>query len=233
MLDPERGPVENMPRRVEVQMGLKAAQAARIYLACLLVASSPGCAWESGTPHQDDGGDADARDAGTDEGPFYPPGPYGTDYLDTVENFTVLRSLCPGGPAQGRELELADLLGSKAILVTAHSGHCPHCRSQASTMETELYQPYRSQGFKILLVLIDDESGNDDRQSILDFCCEYQQTYGMTFVVAADPEAQVMRKYLAATPMNMLLDDEMVIRYKVEGNLPDPLKGNVEALLNE
>jgi peroxiredoxin len=214
-------------------MGFRAALVALISCLCLLFAAIPGCAWETSTNNHNDAGDGDADDAGTDEGPVYPPGPYGTGYLDTVENFTVLRCLCPGGPAQGRDFELADFLGSKAILVTSHSGNCPHCRAQASTMEAELYQPYRSQGFKILLVLISDESGNDDRQSVLDFCCDYQETYGLTFIVAADPEAQVMRSYLAATPMNMLLDDEMVIRYKVEGNLPDPLKGNVEALLNE
>jgi peroxiredoxin len=216
-------------------MVLKAIQTALISLMCISLLAVPGCAWESSTNHQEDANDGDARDAGNgiDEGPVYPPGPYGTDYLDTVENFTVLKCLCPGGPAQGRDFELADFLGAKAVLITSHSGNCPHCRAQAGTMEDGLYQPYKNQGLKIMLVLISDEYGNDDRQSVLDFCCDYQRDYGLTFIVAADPEAQVMRYYLSATPMNMLLDDDMVIRYKVEGNLPDPLEGNVEALLNE
>jgi peroxiredoxin len=198
-----------------------------------MVSTPSGCSWETGTHQENDAGDGDARDAETDKGPVYPPGPYGTDYLDTVENFTVLRCLCPGGPAQGTDFELADFLGAKAVLVTAHSGNCPHCRSQASTMEDGLFQKYKSQGLKMLLILISDSSGADDRQSVLDFCCDYKEAYGMTFIVAGDPEAQVMRYYLAATPMNMLLDDDMVIRYKFEGNLPDPLEGNIQALLNE
>ena len=214
-------------------MSLKATQLALILLLCLVFTAVPGCAWESGNNHQKDASDGDAFDSGIDEGPVYPRGPYGTDYLDTVENFTVLKCLCPGGPAQGRDFELADFLGAKAVLVTSHSGNCPHCRAQASTMEDGLFQPYKNQGLTMMLILISDEYGNSDRQSVLDFCCDYQRDYGLTFIVAADPDAQVMRYYLEATPMNMLLDDDMVIRYKVEGNLPDPLEGNVEALLNE
>jgi peroxiredoxin len=215
-------------------MGPKAAQPAIISLLCLFFLAVSGCAWESGTNHQDDAGDGDAQDAGRDEGPVYPPGPYGTDFLDTVENFKVVRCLCPGGPAQGKDFELEEFLGAKAVLVTAHSGTCTYCKQQASTMEDGLWVPYRSQGFKIVLVLIGDDRGNTDRQSVLDYCCVYQERYGLSFIVAADPDVAVMRNYIVeGTPLNMLLDDEMVIRYKVEANIPDTLEGNVKALLNE
>jgi glutathione peroxidase-family protein len=215
-------------------MRSKVLQATLISLLCLAVSAFSGCAWENGTNHQNDGSDGqDAFDAGIDEGPFYPPGPYGNEFGDTVANFMVYKCLCPGGPAQGKEFKLEEFLGSKAILVTAHSGNCPYCSQQASTMESGLWEPYKTRGFKILLVLISDEHGNSDLQSVLDYCCAYQQQYGLTFTVAADPNADVMYDYLRGTPLNMLLDDEMVIRYKVEGNLPDTLAGNVEALLDE
>jgi peroxiredoxin len=221
---------------MEIAMGVKAVQTALISLLCLVFLAVPGCAWEGGTNQQEDAGDGggDAFDAGTDEGPVYPPGPYGTDFQDTVENFTVLECLCPGGPAQGKNLSMEDFLGAKATLVTVHSGTCTYCKQQASTMEDGLYAPYKDRGFKILLVLVGDDRGNTDRQSVLDYCCEYAEQYNTTFAVAADPEVEVMRNYIVqGTPLNMLLDDEFVIRYKVEANLPETLEGNVEALLGE
>jgi hypothetical protein len=217
-------------------MVLKAIQTAWISLLCLSLLAITGCAWETSTNHQEDASDGDAKDAGEgiDEGPVYPPGPYGSDFGDTVENFSVLKCLCPGGPAQGKDFEMEEFLGAKAILVTTHSGTCTYCKQQAATMEDGLWVPYRSRGLKILLVLVGDNFGNTGRQAVLDYCCEYQEAYGLTFIVAGDPDVGVMRDYIVdGTPLNMLLDDEMVIRYKVEANLPDTLEGNVEALLNE
>jgi peroxiredoxin len=215
-------------------MRSKVLQATLISLLCLAVSAFSGCAWEDGTNHQDDGSDGqDASDAGTDEGPLYPPGPYGYDFGDTVENFMVSKCVCPGGPAQGKDFKLEEFLGAKAILVSVHAGNCLYCTQQASTMESGLWQPYKNSDFKILLVLVSGSGGITDRQEVLDYCCDYQDQYGLTFVVAADPGGSVMYNYLRGTPLNMLLDNEMVIRYKVEGILPDTLEGNVEALLNE
>jgi peroxiredoxin len=216
-------------------MRRKVLEATMISLLCLAVSAFSGCAWEDGTNHQDDGSDGeDAFDAGTDEGLLYPPGPYGYDFGDTVENFKVSKVLCPGGPPQGKDFKLEEFLGAKAILVSVHAGNCGYCTQQASTMESGLWQPYKNRDFKILLVLTSDSGGGTDRQAVLDYCCKYQDDYGLTFTVAADPGGNVMHDYIeSGTPLNMLLDDEMVIRYKVEGILPDTLEGNVEALLNE
>lgn len=209
--------------------------AAVISLLCLSLPSFSGCAWEEGTNNQDDGNDGqDALDAGPDEGPVYPPGPYGNDYGDTVANFTLQRCLCPGGPAQGVDFKLGDYLGAKAILISAHAGTCGICKEQATAMERDFYLPYKDRGFKIVLVIVSDSNGNDARQDVLDYCCNYKSTYGLTCMVAADPEFGVMRNYIqSGTPMNMLLDDRMVIRYKIEGYDPDSLLQNVVNLLDE
>ena len=219
----------------------KLLNAILISLLCLALPAVTGCAWEDGTNQQDDGsdgdgtGNGDAYDAGggIDEGPVYPPGPYGTGWMDTVENFKVVQCICPGGPAQGRDFMLEEFLGSKAILITAHAGWCGPCKIQAPNMEEDLWVPYRERGLKILLVIIEDNNGSSVRQDVLDYCCYYKETYGMSFVLAGDPGTQVMRDYAAATPLNMVLDDEMVIRYKVAGVLDDTLEGNINALLNE
>jgi len=44
---------------------------------------------------------------------------------------------------------------------------------------------------------------------------------------------QFFRPTQAGTPLNMLIDNNMVIRYKVEGVIPDVLEGNIEAVLSE
>ena len=133
----------------------KLLNAILISLLCLALPVFTGCAWEGGTNQQDDGSDGedDAYDAGQDEGPVYPPGPYGSEFGDTVENFEVLKVRCPGGPGQGQPFLLEEFLGSKAILITMHSGNCTFCRQQAATMENDL-APYRARGLKILLILI-------------------------------------------------------------------------------
>jgi hypothetical protein len=214
----------------------KLLKAALISLLCLTLPAFTGCAWEDGGDNgEDDGTDGeDAFDAGIDEGPVYPPGPYGSEFGDTVANFTLYQCLCPGGPAQGKAFELKEFLGAKAILITAHSGTCTYCKQQAGTMEAGLNVPYRDRGLKIVLTLIGDDHGSGDRQDVLDYCCDYKSIYNLNFMVTADPDVGVMRDYIVeGTPLNILLDDEMVIRYKVEAHLPDTLEGNVEALLNE
>lgn len=205
-----------------------------IPILCLTLPLFPGCAWEEGGNHKDGSDGQDAFDAGADEGPVYPPGPYGSDYGDTVANFTLVKCLCPGGPAQGVNFKLEEFLGAKAILISAHAGTCGICKTQAADMEDDFYQSYKDRGFKIALAVISDSTGSDARQDVLDYCCKYKSTYGMTFTVAGDPELDVMRDYIrSGTPLNMLLDDKMVIRYKVEGYDPDTIRNNVVALLDE
>lgn len=216
-------------------MRSKLLKAALIPLLFLTLATFPGCAWEDGGDNKDDGSDGqDAFDAGYDEGPVYPPGPYGNDYGDTVANFTLQRCLCPGGPAQGVDFKLEEYLDAKAILISAHAGTCGICKQQAQVMEDSFYQAYKDQGFKIVLAIISDSGGSDARQDVLDYCCSYKSSYSLTCMVAADPEMGVMRNYIqTGTPLNMLVDHRMVIRYKVEGYDPVTLRQNVVNLLDE
>lgn len=216
-------------------MRSKLLKATLVSLLCLTLPAFSGCAWEEGGNHQDDGNDGqDAFDAGIDEGPVYPPGPYGNNYGDTVANFTLQKCLCPGGPAQGVDFKLGEYLGAKAILVTAHAGDCDVCKFQALTMENDFYQAFKDRGFKIVVAIISDAGGSDARQNVLDHCCHYKSYYHLTCMVAGDPETGVMRNYIrSGTPMNMLLDEKMVIRYKVEGYDPNELRQNVISLLDE
>jgi hypothetical protein len=56
----------------------------------------------------------------------------------------------------------------------------------------------------------------------------------MTFTTAIDPFGSVTNKYYGSyIPLNMVVDDEMVIRYKVEDWIQSGLESIVEQLVNE
>lgn len=201
-----------------------------IFCSLGLLLATNGCAWESSN-NEPDANQADGSDVG------YPPPPYGTEYGDTVEDFRVDEVLCGAGTYNHRALYASDYLGNPATLFSVHAGWCTFCKQQATTMEESLYQPYKDQGLKIVLVIFEDEQRNSDFQTLLEYACSYRERYGMTFTIAIDPGAQVMGRFFrpneGGTPLNMLLDRDMVIRYKLEGLIPDTLEGNIESLLNE
>ncbi|NMB75769.1 MAG: TlpA family protein disulfide reductase [Myxococcales bacterium] len=130
-------------------------------------------------------------------------------------------------------------LGAKAVLVTVHAGWCTYCKQQAATMEDGLWQKYKDQGLQMLLISFQDEQGSSDRQKLLDYCCKNKADFHMTFTQSIDPNAAVTDQFFrpteAGTPLNMLLDRRMRIRYKVEGVIPQSyiLEGNIEGLLSE
>ncbi len=101
-------------------------------------------------------------------------------------------------------------------------------------MQTGFHDVYKDQGFDILLVVMEDDDHSSERQAVIDFCCEYKDEYNFEFVVAADPGGVVMSEYMrSGTPLNMVLDDEMVIRYREEGYNPDMLRATIEKVLGE
>ena len=203
---------------------------------------SVGCAWES-TAGSDGGVEQDGQvqtdEQGGDENLEYPPPPYGPDYGDTAPDFQVEECFCDGAEPVGQAFALSDMLGSKAIMITVHAGWCTYCKTQTSTMESGVYRPYKDQGLDIMLVLFQDENGSSARDNLLAYCCETRERYGLSFHVAIDPDAEATDQFFrpteAGTPLNMLLDDEMEIRYKVEGLIPDSriLEGTIEGILGE
>ncbi len=189
-----------------------------------------GCAFETEIP------DAGSKDSGIggDQPPQYPGPPYGTEYGDTVENFEVERVSCQGTTGTGRPWTLSEYLGAKAILVTVHAGWCSICKQQVATMEDDL-SPFYDRGLNVILLMTQDPSGSTNRQKLLDYSCEYRKKYGLSFPVAIDPNGAATGKFFDGVPLNMLLDKNMSIRYKITGLIPDSkaLEGNIEGLLNE
>ena len=164
---------------------------------------------------------------------LYPPGPYGTREGDTIENLCLERCVCSGGSPQAESFCLDEYLDKQAILITVHTGWCSGCVQMARQLENGLYQPYRDQGFEIILVLLEDDGRSSDRSALLDYCCEEKTQNGMTFSVAIDPGGQKTSKYFSwgALPLSMLVDGHMTISYKAEGSAYG-LEANIQDLLS-
>jgi len=188
-----------------------------------------GCAVESGN-NSEDGGNKDI--VGSDNS-SYPPPPYGTQVGATIENLSLEECICSGEQPEGRKIALSDFLGTQALLITVHSGWCENCETQALGMESNVYQAYKSQGFEILLVIFQDKDYNSGREILLNYCCkEYKEKFGMTFNLAIDPGgAKMVDTYFSKPPLNMLVDQQMVIQYKSESYSPDELDVSIKNLL--
>jgi hypothetical protein len=198
---------------------------------CIVLLLAAGCSWEGGDQgNTDDGGNT----------LNYPPPPYGADFGDTAQDFRVEEVLCSGATPQGtKALYAHDFLSAKALMVSVHAGWCSICKAQAETMEQDLWDPYKDQGLEIVMVIFQDDAGNGDKESLKKYGCYYKNNYSMHFHVAIDPDTAAMGQFFrptaTGTPLNMLLDPRMEIRFKMEGIIPDSniFQGNIEGLLSE
>jgi hypothetical protein len=85
-------------------------------------------------------------------------------------------------------------------------------------------------------VIYEDENSNTSVSALLDFTCWEIVNYGHTFISTIDPGTNPFRdKYwIGSVPTTMVLDDDMVIRYKAGDNYnPSALIAIIEQVLQE
>lgn len=182
-------------------------------------------------------------DRSVDEGrcgfPGPGPGGYGSKVGERLANNAGLRLV----DCEGREVELADFLCERengrhnaGVLVNIGAGWCGPCQSE--TLEfPELYAEYHDRGIELVQVLFQDWSAQAPTQG---FCRDWSvgnwrvgdgtqsQDVGVEigFPVLLDQVNDWTSIYLqdpqSATPVNMLIDANGNIRWKTEGQLPDP-----------
>lgn len=159
----------------------------------------------------------------------YPAGPYGTQYGDTIANLCFESGAC--GQA-GHWICLDQFLGRKATLIAVHTGWCPTCQTQLAGAEG-LEQTYQADGFETLQVLFEDDRYVSTRSALLIYACEELKDYGLTFPVVIDPAGSATQPYFDGgfIPLNIIVDEHMVIRYKLEDYDPATLVGTIEQLL--
>ncbi len=108
----------------------------------------------------------------------------------------------------GREVRLSDYRGH-VVFLNFWATWCGPCKVEMPTME-RLYREYRRRGFAILAVSTDSEGSAVTRP--------YREALGLTFTIAHDPDAVVMRLYGVRTlPVTFLVDRKGVITHQFFG----------------
>ncbi|MBN2385049.1 TlpA family protein disulfide reductase [bacterium] len=147
--------------------------------------------------------------------------PEGKDVGDLAYNFTLNdRNETPH--------ELWSYWG-KVILLDISAMWCGPCKTEASKAEA-LYQQYKDQGLMILSVLFEDLQGNPANAAD---CATWADKYGLTFPVLYDNNRQVWNLFNTEgyIPLNLVMDRNMVIRYKDVGYNESAIKSMIESLL--
>jgi len=148
----------------------------------------------------------------------------GTHVGQTALNFTLLDQ-------DGRPVSLYDYEGL-VILMDFSYLDCTGCVDQAMHGE-QLYQTYRSRGFVILTLLI---YGNEGGPATVEDCEEWADMFGLTHPILADTMQEVWHLYndTGFTPLSLIIDRNMVIRYKDTGYNPtveNQFRAIIETLL--
>jgi len=203
-------------------------------------ASASGDAAGSGGPALD----PERLDRSAPEGacgyPSAGPNGYGADVGQRLRNSAPM----PLTTCDGTSIELADYFCprddnygdfNRGILINIGAGWCGPCLEE--TLEfPELYAEYHDQGIEIVQILFQDWDAQTPSKS---FCGDWStgqwaaegggaQDVGINlqFPVALDQVYDWTSQYLsdpaAATPVNFLLDANGTIRWKLEGQKPDP-----------
>ena len=147
----------------------------------------------------------------------------GTRVGERATNFTLRDQ-------DGRQVSLYDYEG-QVILLDISAMWCPPCRDEARDAMA-LYSANKEHGFVILTVLMDDEMQRPPDQQD---CRRWASAFRLTFPVLADTSRSVWRNYddNGGVPLNMVIDRNMVIRYKRAGYARGEIEETVNRFLSE
>jgi peroxiredoxin len=118
----------------------------------------------------------------------------------------------------GNNVSLYDYSG-KVILVDFSANWCGPCRNEASHLE-DLYDEYKERGFQIITIL----TSGDPK--------EWADDYKLSFPVLDDNNEAIWGQYGEGyVPLNMILDRDMVIKYKAAGYDETRIRSLIEGYL--
>jgi len=158
----------------------------------------------------------------------YPAGPYGNAIGDVMADWTLL-------DCDGKEVSLSDYYGkAAAILINSSAGWCTYCRRETPKLQ-EWYESYSADGLVILQALFEN---NAAKPADAAFCAGWRDQYELTYPVLVDPEKIFSDYYLVpgqtgGTPLSVVLDSEMKIKFKHEGDISDSILERILDLLED
>ncbi|RJO63092.1 MAG: TlpA family protein disulfide reductase [Myxococcales bacterium] len=172
---------------------------------------------------------ADGDNPADGDKPDFPPGPYGYDYGSVMEDFALK-------DCDGNTVHLKDFYGTaKAILLNSSAGWCSVCRREAPTLG-EWFDELEPEDVVFIQTLFENNSG---KPANADFCKSWRDEYDIRYYVLVDGgnylldyHPSIQRGDLQyATPLNMVLDDQMRIQYVNEGDIPHTIYDRIRAVL--
>jgi peroxiredoxin len=137
--------------------------------------------------------------------------PYGLQVGDTAADFTAKDQ-------NNQDVSLYDYSG-KVILFEFSADWCGPCREEAPYLEV-IYNEYKDRGLQVITLLTSGSTA------------EWAQTYNITFPVLDDSSLSVYHQYEeVGHPINIVVDRNFVIRYKVGGFKEDTIRTAIEMCL--
>ena len=123
---------------------------------------------------------------------------------------------------------LSDYRGN-VVLIDLSTMWCSFCQKEAEQGDA-MYRQYHERGFVILTVLWADYNG---APMTLQTTKSWADFYGLSFPVLADVNEAVWRAYSEAPdmPLNLIIDRNRIIRYRVAGYNETELRQTIESLL--
>jgi peroxiredoxin len=129
----------------------------------------------------------------------------------------------------GVTVSLSEFEGN-VILLDFSTMWCRYCRQEAKDI-ARLYDAKKDQGLTVITVL---SANAQDGPITEDDCRQWAGLYRSAFPVLADTDRSVSRYYnrSGGWPLNLIIDRDMVIRYKVPGYSRFQIESGVAKLLN-
>jgi peroxiredoxin len=155
--------------------------------------------------------------------PDLPLGAAGAGLGERLQDFEV-------PDCDGEMISFSSVLsGAEAVLVNFGAGWCTECIAEAPVLETEIHAIYEPRGLRVMQVLLQD--ANIAPITRLE-CRRWRDRFSLSFPVLADT-LQETGAIVGdeGVPLNLLVDDEGVIRMRVHGALPEDLGEQIETLL--
>ncbi len=126
----------------------------------------------------------------------------------------------------GENLRLSEFLG-EVVMINFWATWCGSCRQEMPELE-RLYSTYRSAGFVLIGVNVDDETSR---------AMEFVHALKVSYPILLDPRKSVAPLYqLDELPMSVLIDRAGVVRHvhaEYQAGKEPPYLGELKALLNE
>jgi thiol-disulfide isomerase/thioredoxin len=125
----------------------------------------------------------------------------------------------------------AEFCAARATLIVVGAGWCGACQQEAPQLESEVTQPYRARGVRVISLLTE----NSDRSgATVDFGLRWQSRFGLTSRMVVNPDRSITRSVrLNAYPFVVVVDRRGRLRMAEAAPRITRIRSMLDAVLAE